>query len=143
MIALLDVNVLVALFDPAHVHHELAHSWFGAARAGGWASCPLTENGLLRVLSHPAYPGRRVSLADAGDRLTRFRAAGAHHFWPDDLSLCEARFDLAAAAVGSQVTDVYLLGLAVSRQGKLATFDRRIALSAVAGARANHLELLV
>lgn len=143
MIALLDVNVLVALFDAAHLHHERAHAWFELRRHVGWASCPLTENGFLRVVSHPAYPGRRMPLAEAGRRLAEARASGGHHFWPDELSLCDgARFDLAAAGVGSQVNDVYLLGLAFARGGKLATFDRAIAREAALGAGAQHLELV-
>lgn len=72
MVALLDVNVLVALFDPAHVHHDAAHAWFGEHCAQGWATCALTENGLVRVLSNPAYPGRRTSL-DAYARIKRAR----------------------------------------------------------------------
>ena len=62
MIALLDVNVLVALFDPAHLHHEAAHVWFGRNRSRRWATCPLTENALVRVLSNPSYPGRCTTI---------------------------------------------------------------------------------
>jgi predicted nucleic acid-binding protein len=70
VVTLLDVNVLVALFDPVHVHHEAAHKWFGQNRKSGWATCPLTENGMVRVLSNPAYPGRRTTVHDAIRRLT-------------------------------------------------------------------------
>jgi uncharacterized protein len=97
-VALLDVNVLVALFDPDHVHHELAHDWFAEHRSAGWATCPVTENGFLRVLSNPAYgrdalrPGRLV------ERLRKFRASGNHVFWTDSVSLSDGRlFDLAVA----------------------------------------------
>ena len=83
VIHLLDVNVLVALFDPSHIHHEAAHAWFGPRREEGWATCPLTENGMVRVLSNPAYPGRRTTVADAVSRLTAFAASGHRKFWPD------------------------------------------------------------
>ncbi len=74
------MNVLVALFDPAHIHHDAAHDWFGAHREDGWATCPLTENGFVRVLSNPAYPGRRTTVADAVDRLGRLARSGGHTF---------------------------------------------------------------
>ncbi len=139
--ALLDVNVLVALFDPDHVHHEAAHGWFGAEKPAGWATCPLTENGLIRVLSNPAYstaPGRPADLAD---RLRAFRSSGHHAFWPDDASLCDSR--VFTLSVGHrQLTDVYLLGLARAHGGRLATFDRSIPLKAVRGAGPEHLVVI-
>ena len=142
-IALLDVNVLVALFDGAHTHHELAHEWFATHRELGWATCPLTENGLVRVLSNPAYPGRRTTLGDAIARLVAFRGSGHHNFWPDAISLCDAeRFDSTHIAGHRQLTDVYLLGLAVSREGRLATFDGRIHSSSVQVAGPDHLVLI-
>jgi toxin-antitoxin system PIN domain toxin len=142
-IALLDVNVLVALFDPEHVHHEAAHGWFGVRQSVGWATCPLTENGLLRVISSSAYPGRRTTLVDAVDRLARFRASGHHSFWPDSISLCDAPYlDLTQVRGPAQLTDAYLLALAVAKEGTLATFDRRIALASVPEARPGHLELI-
>ena len=82
-VALLDINVLVALFDPEHAHHEAAHEWFAANRATGWATCPLTENGFVRVLSNPAYapmPERPPALLG---RLRAFCESGEHTFWPD------------------------------------------------------------
>ncbi|MGH9464320.1 MAG: TA system VapC family ribonuclease toxin [Thermoanaerobaculia bacterium] len=140
MIALLDVNVLVALFDPAHIHHETAHTWFGARRDEGWATCPLTENGCVRVLSNPAYPGNRTTLEDAVRRLERFRRSGGHAFWPDSVSLCDAgRFDLLQVAGSRQLADAYLLALAVANRGSLATLDRGIPLVSVAGAGAQNL----
>ncbi len=143
MIALLDVNVLVALFDPAHVHHETAHAWFGSHRAHGWATCPLTENGCVRVLASPAYPGNRTTLADGVERLGRFRASGGHTFWPDSVSLCDAsRFDLEQVAGARQVSDAYLLALAVINGGRLATLDRGIPLASVSGATAQNLVLI-
>lgn len=143
MISLLDVNVLVALFDPAHVHHDTAHQWFDAHRSDGWASCPITENGLVRVISSPAYAGRRTSLEDAIGRLRRFRAAGHHHFWPDSVSIGdEALFTPRHIAGHQQITDVYLLALSVHRDGRLATFDRSVQIASVSGATPAHLVLI-
>ena len=142
-VALLDVNVLVALFDPDHVHHEAAHAWFAPSRSAGWATCPLTENGVVRVLSNPAYgaeperPGARLA------RLRTFCASGGHVFWPDDVTLRSARTLRAGAALShATLTDVYLLALVVVHGGRLATFDRRIPVSAVTGAEKEHLELI-
>jgi toxin-antitoxin system PIN domain toxin len=142
-VALLDVNVLVALFDPDHVHHDLAHDWFADRAAAGWATCPVTENGFLRVLANPAY-GSPMARPDVLLRhLRRFCACDGHHFWPDAVSLRdEKRFDPAAIAGYRQVTDIYLLGLAVSMGGCLATFDRGIRLSAVHGARPANLSVI-
>lgn len=142
-IALLDVNVLVALFDPDHVHHEAAHAWFGANRKGGWATCPLTENGLVRILSNVAYSGAQVSAALVVERLTAFAASGQHVFWAADISLRDRRlFKWPAPVTHRQITDVYLLGLARHRGGRLATFDRHIPVAAVVGANGGHLEII-
>jgi uncharacterized protein len=136
--ALLDVNLLVALFDPEHVHHEPAHGWFGAHRSSGWATCPLTENGVVRILSNQAYSPSAAQPAEIARRLASFRASGHHVFWPDDLSLCDSTvFSLTVAH--RQLTDVYLLGLATTHGGRLATFDRSIPLKGVRGARADDL----
>jgi uncharacterized protein len=142
-VALLDVNVLVALFDPDHVHHEPAHRWFAEQRSIGWATCPLTENGLLRVLTHPAYTQAAAPPADILERLRVFCGSGGHTFWSDDLSLRDAElFQLGAPPNHRQVTDVYLLGLAVKRGGRLATFDRGIPLAKVRGAEGENLVLI-
>jgi len=124
---LLDVNVLVALFDAAHVHHDAAHSWFGAAGRNAWATCPITENGLIRILSHPKYPTVTATSAELIERLTVFRDSGGHAFWPDDVSLTDPRLFRADRIGGhGKVTDAYLVGLAARHGGKLATFDARI-----------------
>lgn len=137
-LALLDVNLLVALFDPDHIHHDLAHDWFHDQRTAGWATCPLTENGLLRVLTNPAYTAPHRP-ADIVERLRAFRSSGHHRFLADDVSLCDARlFNLALMRGHRQVTDIYLLGLAKHSDAALATFDRTIPLASVKGAtRAN------
>jgi hypothetical protein len=142
-VALLDINVLVALFDPEHVHHEAAHRWLAANRASGWASCPLTENGFVRVVSNKGYPGRRTEVADAIARLRVFRHSGDHHFWAEGLTLCdEGLFRPEHVAGPQQITDVYLLGLAVARKGRLVTFDRSINVRAAQGADSGRLLVL-
>lgn len=141
--ALLDVNVLVALFDPDHVHHDVAHDWFAHSGRAGWATCPLTEAGFVRVLSNPAYGGTMVRPADLAERLRRFCASGGHVFWPDAVSLVDASlYDLSRVAGFRQLTDVYLVGLAHTRGGVLATFDRGIPVTAVKGASAATLEVI-
>ena len=142
-VALLDVNVLVALFDPAHVHHEIAHDWFADHREQGWATCPLTENGFLRTASSVAQAGEFVTVTALADGLRKFRSSGYHEFWPHDLSLLDERvFNMAFARGHQQLTDVYLLGVAVKRNGRLVTFDRKIQLAAVKGATRASLEVL-
>ena len=141
--ALLDVNVLVALFDPDHVHHDLAHDWFGDNGTPGWATCPLVENGFLRVLSNAAYPGGARRAADLVVRLRRFCGSGGHEFWPDEVSLRDpSLFNQAMLAGSRQITDVYLLGLAVKRHGRLVTFDWSIPVKAVVGATRDSLTLI-
>ena len=81
-VALLDVNVLVALFDPKHDHHEDAHRWFGRNRRYGWATCPITINGCVRVLSHAAYPTVKATPAEVTAHLRRICLEPDHHFWP-------------------------------------------------------------
>ena len=139
---LLDVNVLVALFDPDHVHHDLAHDWFASA-TGGWATCPLTENGVVRILSNRRYspvaepPGRTVA------RLRAFCQSRDHQFWPDDISLRTTELFMDAVVYSHQaITDVYLLALAKHHGGRLATFDRAIPVNAVAGASQGDLLLI-
>ena len=89
--ALLDVNLLIALFDPDHVHHGAAHEWFAANRSSGWATCPLTENGLIRILANVAYSGTNETPAGIQQRLQAFCSSGDHAFWPDGVSLRDER----------------------------------------------------
>jgi toxin-antitoxin system PIN domain toxin len=140
--ALLDVNVLVALFDPDHVHHEAAHAWLAANRAGGWATCPLTEGGVVRILSNIAYSGTPETVAVVERRLSAFCASGQHVFWSDEVSLRDRRLFSWRAATHRQVTDIYLLGLATRKGGRLATLDRSVPVAAVVGAEHGHLELI-
>jgi toxin-antitoxin system PIN domain toxin len=136
--ALFDINVLIALFDPAHVHHERAHAWWRRNKASGWASCPLTENGFVRILSQPKYPNT-VSVQDALRRLERSIKRGGHAFWADELSLIDSTVFHREQVMGpKRITDLYLLALAVRNAGRLVTFDRGIPISAVEGARPKH-----
>lgn len=124
---LLDVNVLVALFDQAHVHHAAAHAWFPGVVAGGWRTCPITENGVLRILSHPAYPNTPLPISDLAGRLEEFKmATGSHAFWSDDYSLSGWLSGCGLPVGSAQSTDAYLLKLCQRNQGTLATFDQRI-----------------
>lgn len=141
--SLLDVNVLIALLDASHVSHVAAMTWFAKEGGdGGWASCPITQNGCIRVMSQPTYANPHPVAAIA-ERLREAVATPAHQFWPDDLSLlASTRVDFSRIHGGRQLTDVYLLALAVEREGRLVTFDRAVPLAAVAGATAEHLLVL-
>ena len=142
-VALLDVNVLIALFHQRHVHHDLAHDWFADDRASGWATCPLTENGFLRVLGNPARNGEFVPIPVLVGHLRKFCASRGHEFWPEVISLRDERlFHLSLTRRHRQITDVYLLGLAVKRGGRFVTFDQGVPLGAVKGATRASLEVL-
>ncbi|MFL6246370.1 MAG: TA system VapC family ribonuclease toxin [Thermoanaerobaculia bacterium] len=142
LVALLDVNVLVALFDPDHVHHDAAHEWFSANRQYGWATCPLTENGLIRILSNSAYSGVHETAIAIAKRLDTFCSSGDHSFWPDQLSVRDQRRFKLSGVSHNQITDVYLLGLASEMGGRLATFDRRIPRLAAIDADQKQLEII-
>ena len=140
---LLDVNVLIALLDAEHVQHETAHRWFAEERDADWASCPLTENGLVRIVSNPAYPGSRCSVSEAFALLRRFSERKDHVFWGDSVSILDERSVRATSLQGyRQVTDAYLLALAVARNGRLVTFDTSIPTAAIPGAVEENLLLL-
>lgn len=141
-IGLLDVNVLVALFDPMHVHHEDAHRWFGLNRKRGWSTCPITINGCVRVLSNPAYPTVTATPSEVAERLLELSDTPDHHFWPDDVSLTDSSLFRWQLIGGHQkISDVYLLGLAVRHHGRLVTFDRSVPMKAVHGAEPGHVVL--
>lgn len=132
MTFLLDVNVLIALIDPTHIGHDTAHQWFAAMGSASWATCPLTENGVIRIVGHPRYPNSAGSPAAVVPILARLRALPGHVFWPDDLSLIESDIvDAVRIATPAQVADTYLLALAVANKGQLATLDRRLSPAAV------------
>lgn len=131
--ALLDVDVLVALFDPAHVQHDAAHDWFARRRVHGWATCPVTETALVRVLSNPRYGSNAERPAAVLARLRAFTASADHRFWPADVSLLDdTRFNLATAT-HRHVPATYLAGLARAHGGVLATFDRSLPSQSILG----------
>lgn len=143
MAALPDVNVLLALVDSDHLSHESARAWFQNRHQNGWATCPITENGMIRVLSQPSYPSGQRTPAEAIEILTDLKTAFAdtHEFWPDCPTMTDgAIFNVPIIAGTRQVTDVYLLGLAARHKGKLASFDRSLAWQAVKGATASLIE---
>lgn len=132
MTFLLDVNVLIALIDPNHVAHDPAHAWFQQIGHENWATCPLTENGVIRIVGHPKYPNTPGSPAAVATIVGRLRSLPGHSFWHDDISLVGSEhLDPQRILTSAQVTDSYLLGLAKSRGGKLATLDRRLSTAAV------------
>jgi uncharacterized protein len=127
---LLDVNMLIAVADPDHEHHERAKTYFLAHHRSGWATCPLTENGFIRIVGHPrSYPKGPGSTDGARDILIQLCAHAGHYFWPDDLSLRGP----AGLPASQHLTDYYLLSLAVHRRGRLVTLDRRIQADRVSG----------
>ena len=125
---LLDVNVLIALIDTGHDHHSFVRPWFSQHGSRAWATCPLTENGVVRILSAPKYRPQALRPRDSAialDALKR-RFATTHQFWPDSLSLNDDCFDLHRLIGPRQITDMYLLGLAAKSGGSVATLDRRM-----------------
>lgn len=141
--ALLDVNLLVALFGPDHPHHEAAHDWFADNHKDGWATCAMTQNGFVRILASPRQGAAMGSPAELVKHLTQFCASGHHVFWRDSVTITDARLFNHALIRGSRgVTDVYLLGLAKKMGGCLATFDAAIPLGAVIGATRDTLAVI-
>jgi toxin-antitoxin system PIN domain toxin len=124
MAALLDVNTLVALAWPNHVHHAAAHRWFARQARTGWATCSLVELGFVRVSSNPRVIPSAVSPQEAAALLRRITALPHHHFWTDDLRFATSPHVALDRVVGhQQITDAHLVGLAVRHRGRLVTFD--------------------
>jgi len=142
VLALLDVNALIALFDFDHAHHVRASSWLNENRAYGWASCPITQNGMIRIMSQPSY----VNPLPTAETTLRLRAATAdpsHRFLADNISLTdEHRIRCESLFTARATTDIYLLALAVANNARFVTFDRNVSLRAVVGATAAHLVML-
>jgi toxin-antitoxin system PIN domain toxin len=143
VISLLDVNCLIALLDLDHVHHIAMGRWFETHSSAGWSTCPITENGLVRVMSLAQYPsGRRVpeQIVEHLETLKTIHQK-SHHFWPDDVSLTDNSVFRREHLAGSrQVTDAYLLGLAQKHQAKLVSFDRTLPWQAIRGGTAQLIE---
>lgn len=139
MRSLLDINVLIALLDADHIGHATATAWFAAHAPQGWASCPLTQNGCVRIMSSRGYPNP-MPIQAITQRLAAACASPLHEFWSDDISwLDSSRIKPSHAHSPSQLTDIYLLALAVRHGGRLVTFDRGISLTAVTNAAADNL----
>lgn len=144
MRSLLDANVLIALFDEEHVFNDRAHGWLEIHATDGIATCPVTENALVRILSHPNYSKTlRCTPAELIDALSDFVNDHDHEFWADSVSLRGSAHFSPERILGSrQITDIYLLSLAMKHGARLVTFDERIPLSAVPDAQARHLEII-
>lgn len=139
---LLDVNVLIALVDPAHVQHDQAHDWFSRTGRKSFATCPLTENGLIRIVGHPKYPNTPGPPSTVVQSLVAIRGLPGHHFWPDKVSVADpAFFATALLSSHARVTDSYLLALAHANGGRLATMDNKLATEVVPDGKAA-LELI-
>lgn len=135
--------MLVALFDPSHLHHEAAHQWFGRRRKTPWATCPLTVNGCLRVLSRIAATTKPVPLSHlAGQLYELLQLPGRVGFMSQPELTDPKRFDLTKLRGSNQLTDSLLLAIAIENQAKLVTFDRNIPWAAVIGAGLDDIEIL-
>lgn len=142
MLSLLDVNVLIALLDENHVHHPDASTWFSDHVHEGWASCPITQNGCLRIVSHPRYPNG-LEVADAISRLKTAVSTPYHRFIPDDISLLDDKaIDRRHLLGHRQLTDAYLLALAVAHEARLVTLDKSVPVATVREARDSSLLIL-
>lgn len=130
---LLDANVLIALGDADHVHHVSVLAFFmSEAIRHGWATCPLTQNAFLRVLSHPSYPGGSNSPELVRQSLFSIIQAPGHQFWPDDITFLD-RSTFPVLPASREQTDTYLLALALRHRGRLATCDRRLDPTLISG----------
>lgn len=122
---LLDVNLVVALSWPGHQFHETVQRWFAHHAPKGWATCPIVEAGFVRIVSNPAFSPRAVSPSEAVSALRGTVNHPAHQFWPDSIAFADAVRFLRGPLTGHrQITDAYLVGLAIHKKGKLATLDR-------------------
>ena len=140
--SLLDINVLLALLDTDHVDHRRAHQWLDSEIETGWASCAITQNGFVRTISQPRYPGH-LTPAEAIEVLRPACEGPDHEFWPCTISLLEDHvIDRLFLHGPRQITDAYLLALATANQGRFVTFDRSVSLSSVRGATQDHLTVL-
>ena len=142
MRALLDVNVLIALLDADHSLHARATEWFASHARAGWASCPISQNGCLRVMSSSGYPNA-LPVPAVMERLAEASASSYHQFWPDDISVLDkGRFEASRIHGPRQLTDIYLLALALRHGGRFVTFDHSVAVEAVKGAKSTSLVAL-
>ena len=142
MRALLDINVLIALLDPDHSLHQRAREWFSRNASTGWTSCPITQNGCARIMATAGYPNP-LPVRAVMERLREATRSPYHEFWADDVSLLEPRIaDVNRIHGPRQLTDLYLLALAVHRDGRFVTFDGSVSVSAIKGAEKKHIVAL-
>ena len=142
MRALLDVNVLIALLDQNHISHDLAWQWMEPNIESGWATCPITQNGCVRIMSQAAYPNQHTTM-EIGTRLRQATDQEFHQFWPDGVSILATTMVNWNLLIGPrQLTDIYLLALAVQNSGRFVTFDTRISTEMVHGAGSRHLTII-
>ena len=140
--SLFDVNFLIALLDNSHIHHARAVDWFSQNASGGWASCPITQNGCIRIMSNPRYQNP-TSVQDVIRRLSKATNTYGHEFWSDSVSLFEPNLvDWGKVLSCRGITDAYLLALAVKNNGRLVTFDQGINVRFVVGAKTENLEIV-
>jgi toxin-antitoxin system PIN domain toxin len=140
--ALLDVNVLIALLDSDHTSHGVAMSWFAKHAREGWASCPITQNGCVRIMSNPSYPNA-LPIQAVMKRLADACEEDVHEFWSDEVSLLNPNVVDSTRIHGPrQLTDIYLLALAVEQEGRLVTFDTGVPLAVVRKATPDNLVVL-
>ncbi|MFU8928307.1 TA system VapC family ribonuclease toxin [Acinetobacter puyangensis] len=143
MRALLDVNVLIAIFDTDHIYHSHAIAWCEQNLHHGWASCPITQNGCIRIMSQPSYPNGAFPILDVKNRLLTATSHFSHQFWSDNLSLSDdSIFNWNHIQGHRQLTDAYLLALAVSHSGCFVSFDKRMDFHIVNGAKLEQLVTL-
>lgn len=139
MRALLDINVLIALLDASHVHHQIAALWFAQHGSTGWASCPLTQNSVMRIMGNHRYANPQP-LDAVRTRVKAMCATAAHVFWCDDFSILDPTvFDHTTLLKSQHLTDIYLLALAIKHNGRFVTFDGAISTNAVIGCKTQHL----
>lgn len=121
------MNILVALLWPAHTQHDAAKGWFQRYRSRGWATCALTQAAFVRIISNPAFSRDALAPKQAAQLLEKNTQAPDHIFWKEDISFSRAVAPFAQRVIGhQQVTDAYLLGLALHNKGILATMDRSV-----------------
>ena len=127
MVSLLDINVLIALAWPNHVHHEIALRWFKKSQASGWATCPISQSGFTRVSSNSQLMPEARSPEEALHLLRRIVALPQHTFWNDDIAIATSEFIAPEKLFGyRQVTDAHLLALALRHRGRLVTLDQGV-----------------
>ncbi len=142
--SLLDSSFLIPLIDPKHGFHDRAQEWWSSQQNAGWASCPLTQNAAIRIMSGPTYDkNESFSIGLLTDLMTEFTKAVDHEFWTDSISILDKTiFDRSRILGPNQITDIYLLGLAVCNKGRFVTFDQRVNRSAVIRCKDENLILL-